>query len=250
MDYLHQLSRPHLVSTNLAIGTTDTARRSHQNADLQRQLEAAHAELALLKSQGTTGTASSSPRRRSGAASAMKSKMVRMQSTPVLHGTDGTTSPRHGDQLRALREAQCALRGENLELKQDVRAWGEELAQKDQQMAALSADVASQRLRLAAKSHEANIKDALLSCLQKEAWQPSERCDEELEKLVATVATPLLGALRLGPPSLPSPSLGPVGWSASLPVGSMSGGAASPMVPSHFSSICVLPGMPAPMAHR
>lgn len=220
--------------------------RSQHNADVQRQLEAAHAELALLKSQGNcgvpgagvTGAASSSPRRRGAAASsAMKSKMVRMQ---VLHSSDGTTSPRHGDQLRALREAQCALRGENLELKQ-------ELAQKEQQMAALSADLASSRLRLAAKSHEANVKDSLLSCLQKEAWQPSERCDEELEKLVAAVATPLLGALRLPGGS---PSLGAAGWSASLPVGTMSGGAASPMVPSHFSSICVLPGMPAPVAHR
>lgn len=228
--------------------------RSQRNADLQRQLEAAHAELALLKSQGggpgagSAGTATSSPRRRGAAgapASSAKSKMVRMQSTPVLHSSDGTTSPRHGDQLRALREAQCALRGENLELKQ-------ELAQKEQQMAALSADLASSRLRVAAKSHEANVKDALLSCLQKEAWQPSERCDEELEKLVAAVATPLLGALRLAPPS---PSFGAfgagaAGWSASLPVGTMSGGAASPMGPSHFSSICVLPGMPAPMAHR
>ena len=48
-----------------------------------------------------------------------------------------------------------------------------------------------------------------------------------LEKLVAAVATPLLGALRLAPPS---PSFGAfgagaAGWSASLPVGTMSGGA-------------------------
>ena len=44
---------------------------------------------------------------------------------------------------------------------------------------------------------------------------------------MAAVATPLLGALRLAPPS---PSFGAfgagaAGWSASLPVGTMSGGA-------------------------
>lgn len=86
--------------------------RSQRNADLQRQLEAAHAELALLKSQGggpgagSAGTATSSPRRRGAAgapASSAKSKMVRMQSTPVLHSSDGTTSPRHGDQLYVVK---------------------------------------------------------------------------------------------------------------------------------------------------
>jgi len=213
------------------------------STDLQRQLEAAHAELALLKggASAVAATAASptpstpSPRRRTSAL--MKSKsMVKMQSTPSLQLE---SSPRHGDQLRALREAQCALRGENLELKQ-------ELAQKEQQMAALSADLASARLNVRAKSHEANVKDALLSCLQKEAYQVSEQCDEELQKLIAAVATPLLAAVALKNPG-PVPPLAPS--MVPLPARASSG-RTTPAIPSHFSSICVLPGMPAPMAHR
>ncbi|CAE7036761.1 unnamed protein product [Symbiodinium sp. CCMP2592] len=36
----------------------------------------------------------------------------------------------------------------------------------------------------------------MLACLRKEAWQPPEACDEELEKLLAAVATPLLEAMQ------------------------------------------------------
>ena len=44
-----------------------------------------------------------------------------------------------------------ALRGENLELKQ-------ELTLKDQQIAGLSAELAALKLQVAAKAHEANVK--------------------------------------------------------------------------------------------
>lgn len=217
------------------------------STDLQRQLEAAHAELALLKGgasavavAATASPTPSSPSPRRRTSTLMKSKsMAKMQSTPSLQLE---ASPRHGDQLRALREAQCALRGENLELKQ-------ELAQKEQQMAALSADLASARLNVRAKSHEANVKDALLSCLQKEAYQVSEQSDEELQKLIAAVATPLLAAVALKTPAPCHPPLGnPPAVPMGVPLPARSSGRSTPAIPSHFSSICVLPGMPAPMA--
>lgn len=228
--------------------------RTRHGADLQRQLEAAQAELALLKGGGERQ--SSSPRR----SRTTKSAMVKMKSTPALHeanergmGTepDPSSSPRkrplksqtmvkmkstpvldgereQGEsQLKALREAQCALRGENLELKQ-------ELVQQKHQMAAQAADLAALEVRVSAKSHEAQIKDALLKCLQKEAWHACEHGDDELQKTLSAVTVPLLGALR-APPTL------------SVPI--TSSGTVSPAVPSHFSSICVLPGMPAPMVH-
>eukprot|EP00913_Durusdinium_trenchii_P028651 g26871.t1 len=180
------------------------------------------------RGMGTEPDPSSSPRKRP----SLSQTMVKMKSTPVLDGE----REQGESQLKALREAQCALRGENLELKQERTVPGPmwELVQQKHQMAAQAADLAALEVRVSAKSHEAQIKDALLKCLQKEAWHACEHGDDELQKTLSAVTVPLLGALR-APPTL------------SVPI--TSSGTVSPAVPSHFSSICVLPGMPAPMVH-
>lgn len=221
--------------------------RNRYTSDLERRLEAAQAELTLLRAptDGAGERPCDSPTKRrlkasksmprfsspsdaksSEAAPAMthakslgvctdardqpdsptKRRLKASRSVPRFAPstpTDASPKPTGGaenqsppnDQLRALREAQCALRGENLELKQEA-------AKRERYIAALAADNAASEVRVAALKHESSVKDAMLACLRKEAWQPPEACDEELEKLLAAVATPLLEAMQT-PPTAP-----------------------------------------------
>jgi len=233
--------------------------RNRYTSDLERRLEAAQAELTLLRTQASPGPGGAkqpdSPTKRrlkasrsvprfaapaeakptealpmtqskslgfcmeagsdqpSGPAdSPTKRRLKASRSVPRFAPTSPTeaattstslisceSSSSNSDQLRALREAQCALRGENLELKQEA-------AQRDRQIAALAADQAASEVRIAALRHESGVKDAMLACLRKETWQAAEACDEELQKLLAAVTMPLLSALK-APLSSPTPPL-------------------------------------------
>ncbi|CAE8742035.1 unnamed protein product, partial [Polarella glacialis] len=100
------------------------------------------------------------------------------------HGAPGVPSGASAEQLRASREAQTALRGELLELRQEV-------AKRVRQVAGLSAELAARDVRLSKLNHEVRAKDSLLGCLSMDPWRPAEESEEELARLLQSAAAPL-----------------------------------------------------------
>eukprot|EP00931_Biecheleriopsis_adriatica_P005458 TRINITY_DN106979_c0_g1_i1.p1 TRINITY_DN106979_c0_g1~~TRINITY_DN106979_c0_g1_i1.p1 ORF type:complete len:894 (+),score=175.50 TRINITY_DN106979_c0_g1_i1:53-2683(+) len=193
--------------------------RNRYTAELERRLEASQAQVALLTQQSQSTTSRDSGTRGPGAAARDRSPNARalpgesrtgskprsrMGSAQLTVGAapaapagsrqqggpeGGAGGGANAEQLRALREAQCALRGEVLELKQEA-------ARRERHIAGLAAEAAARDVRVSALRHEVGVKDALLGCLRKETWRSMETGEEELERLLEAAAAPLASLLR------------------------------------------------------